>query len=227
VAEGPARLHSVSLREQVLVYLRQGIVSGQIEPGEIYSTAALAEQLGVSNSPVREAMLTLVHQGLTETVRNRGFRIVALSREDRDEIYQLRRMLEVPAVVAIARGGTAKDHEARLRELADGIVRSEAAKDVNEYLELDRAFHLELVGLGDNPRLTALVEELRDQTRRYATRALAERGGLAKAAKEHLALLDAVVAGDAERAAELMHRHLDNAEAEWGWASSEDPTATD
>lgn len=216
MGESPAQLHSVSLREQVLVYLRQGIVSGQIAPGEIYSASALAEQLGVSNSPVREAMLTLVHQGLTETVRNRGFRVIPLSRQDHDEIFQLRRMLETPAVVSVARNGAAASHEARLHELADCIMRAEAERDITGYLEFDRAFHLELVGLNDNPRLTAVVEELRDQTRRYAVRALADSGELTSSAAEHLALLDAVVSGDVDRTAELMRRHLDNADDEWG-----------
>jgi DNA-binding GntR family transcriptional regulator len=216
VGEGPARLQSVSLREQVLVYLRHGIISGEITPGEIYSTSTLAEQLGVSNSPVREAMLTLVHQGLTETVRNRGFRVVALSQEDRDEIFQLRAMLEVPAVAGLARDHVVGAHEARLRELAAGIVRAEASKDIDGYFELDRTFHLELLALAGNPRLTAIVEELRDQTRRYATRELAESGALTTAAKEHIAILDAVLAGDAGRAGDLMRGHLGNAEAEWG-----------
>ena len=67
-------LRRVSLREQALDVVRQALVSGEIKPGDIYSAAALAERLGVSNSPVREAMLTLVHEGLLEAVPNRGFR---------------------------------------------------------------------------------------------------------------------------------------------------------
>ena len=88
-----ATLKQPSLRDQALRVIREGMVSGELEPGGIYSATALATQLGVSASPVREAMLTLVNQGLMEAVRNRGFRVLPLDDEDRREIYEMRCLL--------------------------------------------------------------------------------------------------------------------------------------
>jgi DNA-binding transcriptional MocR family regulator len=80
-----ASLQRTSLRDQALAAIRHALVSGQIVPGVVYSASALAAELGVSNSPVREAMLALVDDGLMEVVPNRGYRPVALSAADTAE----------------------------------------------------------------------------------------------------------------------------------------------
>lgn len=219
----PSHLQQVSLREQALAYIRQGMATGELQPGEIYSAAALALKLGVSNSPVREAMLHLVQQGLMETVRNRGFRIVPLSDKDRWNIYQLRMDLEVPAMGRLAEGGLVTGRELEFRELADGIVASEAAGDMVGYLENDRRFHLGLIALLDNPQLTAIVENLRDKTRLYGVRALSERGLLAASAAEHEPILDAVAAGDRALAERLTRAHLQHIQLDWSGKTDSKP----
>src|SRR6185437_10338966 len=96
------QLRQTNLRDQALAVLKLRLVSGDLAPGEIYSAASLAAELGVSNSPVREAMLTLVNQSLMETVRNRGFRVVPLSDKERRNIYDLRLLVEIPSMVRLA-----------------------------------------------------------------------------------------------------------------------------
>ncbi len=208
------RLAHVSLREQALVIVRQAIVSGEIGPNEIYSASALASRLGVSNSPVREAMLTLVNQGILEPVRNRGFRIVPISEHDLDEIGEMRRMLEVPAVVALIDRAGDEDIEA-LRPVAAEIESAARTGDVALFLETDRRFHLSLLELGGNTRLVETVAQLRDQTRLYGVSSLAEKGVLQQTAPEHFELLDAVLARDPARAEAVMTRHLDHVRGEW------------
>ena len=127
-------LRRISLREQALDVMRQALVAGEIKPGDIYSAAALAERLGVSNSPVREAMLTLVHEGLMEAVPNRGFRVVPMSHADLDEVYQLRLMVEVPAMIQLAERGIRAERK-RSTELAAEIERAAADRDVIRFLE--------------------------------------------------------------------------------------------
>ncbi|WP_016907322.1 GntR family transcriptional regulator [Streptomyces xiaopingdaonensis] len=204
----------MSLREQALVIVRQAIVSGEIGPDEIYSASALASRLGVSNSPVREAMLTLVNQGILEPVRNRGFRIVPISEHDLDEIGEMRRMLEVPAVVALIDRARDEDIEA-LRPVAAEIEAAARTGDVALFLETDRRFHLSLLELGSNTRLVETVAQLRDQTRLYGVSTLAEQGILQQTAPEHFQLLDAVLARDPARAEAVMTRHLDHIRGEW------------
>ena len=92
-----------SYREGVVEVLRAALVSGQMKPGRLYSAPTLAGQLGVSATPVREAMSELAAQGMVEVVRNRGFRVRELSDVELDEITQLRQLIEVPTTAALAR----------------------------------------------------------------------------------------------------------------------------
>src|SRR6185312_16792620 len=92
----------MSLRQQVTEALRGAVVSGVMEPGELYSAPNLAAMLGVSATPVREAMLDLAKEGLIEAVRNKGFRVIELTDAELDQLTELRSLLEVPTVAAIA-----------------------------------------------------------------------------------------------------------------------------
>ena len=207
-------LRRISLREQALDVMRQALVAGEIKPGDIYSAAALAERLGVSNSPVREAMLTLVHEGLMEAVPNRGFRVVPMSDADLDEVYQLRLMVEVPAMIQLAERGIRAERK-RLTEFAAEIERAAADRDVIRFLEADRAFHLELLGLLDNRRLMLIVANLRDQTRLYGLQALAQQDKLRGSAAEHRKLLAAIASGDTQRVDLLTRAHLEHTRRDW------------
>src|SRR5579875_2115176 len=87
-----------NLREEAVEVLRAAILGGELEPGSIHSAVSLAEQLGVSPTPVREAMLQLARSGLVEVLPNRGFRVTVVDDRDLDEVAELRLMLEVPAM---------------------------------------------------------------------------------------------------------------------------------
>jgi DNA-binding GntR family transcriptional regulator len=215
VCPAPTHLQHVSLREQAVTVIRQGLITGDIVPGEIYSASALAEQLGVSNSPVREAMLALVNEGLMEVVRNRGFRVVPLTDVDRQNIYDLRVMLEVPAMRNVAERGVDDSEVAGFRDLAQQVTESARNGDLVGYLEADRRLHLGLIELLGNKRLTSLVERLRDQTRLYGLKDLSEHGLLQASAEEHLPILEAVANGNAQLAEELTTAHLEHIQGDW------------
>lgn len=205
---------SESLRDGALRILRNAIVSGEIRTGELYSATALARQLGISASPVREAMLTLVNDGILEAVRNRGFRIVPLDDRDLDEIVDLRVMLEVPAVRRLA-DADITDSLPRLHQLATSIEDAGARGDIDGFLAADREFHLSLLSLTQNGRLVELVARLRDQTRLYGLNALADRGLLDATAAEHHRILDALRDGDGTAVERLMTDHLAHIKREW------------
>ncbi|HXB46258.1 MAG TPA: GntR family transcriptional regulator [Streptosporangiaceae bacterium] len=207
-------LRRTSLRDQVLRAIRNGLVTGQIVPGVVYSAAALASELGVSNSPVREAMLALVDEGLMEVVPNRGYRPVTLTAADTAEIIQLRELLEVPAVGLAAEGDISEVHAA-LENLVGVIEQTAAAGDIAGNLDADREFHLLLAGAGGNRRLASLVASLRDQARLYNLRHLAESGELRASAAEHRPLLQAVASGDGPLAERLMRAHLGHLTTDW------------
>jgi DNA-binding GntR family transcriptional regulator len=207
-------LTTANLRGQAVEMLRASIVAGELEPGEIYSAPALAERLGVSATPVREAMLDLANDGLVEPVRNRGFRVVVVDEDALDEISELRQMLEVPAVAkVVARAG---DEElAALFAKVDRIEAAAVRSDAAEFLFADRDFHLSLLILGGNARLVRLVGQLRNQTRLAGIKVLAESGQLMASALEHRPILEAVCRRDAELAQRLMSAHLDHTRELW------------
>lgn len=209
-----ASLRRTSLRDQALSALRQGLITGDLVPGEVYSAASLAAEFGVSTSPVREAMLALVDEGLLEALPNRGFRVCSFTEQDFAEIFELRMMLEVPGVGRAAELGVG-EHEERLRQLVDVIERTAEEGDLAGNLRADRDFHLILLEATGNRRLADSVACLRDQTRLYNLRTLAAGGDLRESAAEHRPLLEAVLRGDRARAEELMRRHLSHVPGDW------------
>jgi DNA-binding GntR family transcriptional regulator len=207
-------LTTANLRGQAVEMLRASIVAGELEPGEIYSAPALAERLGVSATPVREAMLDLANDGLVQPIRNRGFRVVVVDEDALDEISELRQMLEVPAMAkVVAHAGD--DELAALFEKVDRIEVAAARSDAAEFLFADRDFHLGLLILAGNTRLVRLVGQLRNQTRLAGIKVLAESGQLMASALEHRPILEAVCRRDAELAQGLMRAHLDHTRELW------------
>ncbi|WP_181788332.1 GntR family transcriptional regulator [Streptomyces phytophilus] len=208
------RLRPVSLREQAREALRARIVLGQIEPGEVRSVIGLAEELGVSITPVREAVMDLANHGMVEVIRNRGFRVPRLGEHDLDEIFHLRTLLEAPAMADVVRvldGAPVP----RFRRLAEEITAAARDGDLPVFLDKDRQFHLGLLELLGNGRLVVMVARLRDQARMQGLRKLAAQGGLTQSGEEHIALVDAIEAGEGERAVELMRAHLAHSRGIW------------
>ena len=202
------------LRDQVAHALRAALISGELRPGEVYSAPGLAEDFGISATPVREAMLDLAREGLVEPVRNKGFRVTEVNERDLDQYTEIRALIEIPTVGRITRSAAREDLEA-LRPVAEEIVRAAREHDLIGYLEADRQFHLSLLALSGNERLVETVGDLRKRSRLYGLTALDERGGLIPSAEEHLELLDLMLAGDAKGAEACMARHLGHVRSLW------------
>ncbi len=195
--------------------IRMRIVTGEIAAGEIYSAPALAAVLGVSATPIREAMLELTADGLVEAVPNRGFRVVELSQHDLDEIFELRLMLEVPAAEESARRGISPADQARFLEMAELIEKRAQDGDTVGFLAADRDFHLGLIATLGNSRLVDIVSRLRDQARLYGLPMLAQRGELRESAREHRELLEAICRQDAAAVAAVAVHHLEHTRGIW------------
>jgi DNA-binding GntR family transcriptional regulator len=203
-----------SVRSQVIRALRAALVAGQMRPGEVYSAPALAARFGVSATPVREAMLELVKEGLVLTVPNKGFRVRELADRELDEITEIRLLLEAPTTAKLAGRVGAADLD-RLRPMAHGLVDVAAAKDLIGYIEQDRQFHLELLALAGNAHLVTLVGELRARSRLYGLAPLAESGELATSAGEHVEMLRLIEAGDRRGLERLMRVHIGHVRGSW------------
>jgi DNA-binding GntR family transcriptional regulator len=207
-------IRRTNLREEALAVLRAAILGGQLAPGSIHSAVSIAGPLGVSATPVREAMLELVKAELLEVLPNRGFRVTVIDEQDLDEICTLRLMLEVPAIAVVIERAS----DASLSELGPRLAELEAAAangDVPAFLLADRAFHLELLGLAGSPRLVRIVAELRDQTRIVGMQSLAAAETLEATAAEHRPILEAVQARDVSAAQRLMRIHIEQIRGTW------------
>ena len=205
---------TTSLRQRIADSLRASLITGEMEIGTVYSVPNIAEQFGVSITPVREAMLDLANEGLVEPVRNKGFRVRELSAAELDHILQVRLMLE-PAAAAQLAGKLTPQQIAELRRRADAIVMAARRKDVHAYVTRDRDFHGYLLELTVNETLVKLVLTLRDQSRLLGLRHLASQGLLADTTHEHHDMIDAIEAGDAKRVKGIVEMHLKHVRSEW------------
>lgn len=208
------QFEKVSLREQVSRALRAAIISGELEPGAVYSAPALGARFGVSATPVREAMLDLVRENLVTTVPNKGFRVTTMDEADLDEITELRMLIEPPLAARVTPLIPAEDMP-MLRDMAQAIVEGAIAGDLVAYTESDRAFHLRLLDYAGNRRVSALIADLRAHTRLYGLASLHESGELEVSAREHHAILDAIDARDQQEVERLMSLHLSQTRGRW------------
>ena len=197
---------AVSLRDRVLERVRSDIVSGRSGPGAMYSAPALATELGVSTTPVREALLELSNRGMIVPMRNRGFKVKASSLDDLENLFEMRELLERFAVVNVAESGL-KDPE-ELTDLADDVAETVKSQDVRGYLEADRAFHAAFVSRAGNARLTKMVMSLRDDMRLFGIDSAEGEERQRASVEEHYELIKLAVQGDAVAIAPLITRHI-------------------
>ncbi len=196
---------TVGLTEQALEEVRRAIIEGRLPAGSLTSVRALSDALGISRTPVREALVDLAKTGMVSFERNRGVRIVDSQGHDIQEIFQLRRMLEIPAMLEAVPRFQTKQTKALGRELA--AMRSHL-DDERQFMLHDRAFHrlpLEVIG---NGRMIAILESLRDQTRVRNLSTVGRSRDLRAIVAEHKAIYDAVRHGHPREAAQAMERHL-------------------
>lgn len=198
-----------SVRDQVLAALRSALVTGELEPGVVYSAPALAERFGVSATPVREAMQLLASEGAVEAMPNRGFLVTERSTRECAELAEVRALIEVPVMLRLARTVPA-DHWEPLRPYAEATVAAAALGDRAGYAEADRAFHRAVLELSGNRQIVAVADELhrRAQWPVTARRTGAVRAELIADATEHARLLDALLTGDLRTAESLVRKHV-------------------
>jgi DNA-binding GntR family transcriptional regulator len=222
MSPGGIKLQASSLRDQALRVIRARIISGAMRPGQLYALGATASELGVSVTPVREAVLELARERLVELARNRGFRVREMTERELNEIVEFRKIIEVGAVRLVAQRKLL-DQASELQELARATEKYAAAGDWVGFLDSDRDFHLGIMGHLENERLLQVVGSLRDQSRLYGLDYVAGTESLLQSTREHAALLNAIIAGHDDEAATIMDRHLQHARGIW--AGKAEPAA--
>lgn len=189
--------------------LRESILSAQMQPGVIYNEKVLANDLGISRTPVREALLELASQGLVTFLPRKGIVVNEFTNGDIEEIFELRKAIELAAVEKIAKTATVTEL-ARLEKNVAAQRKAAKAKNLQEYMELDRSFHMLFSELTGNRRLLQIMQNIRDLVHLMGLRALAkQKGRVEEVLEEHEKVVAAVRQGNAVEARRLMEQHLD------------------
>lgn len=197
--------------ERAYARVREMVLTGQLEPGAVLNQAVLARQIGISTTPLREALRRLAQQGLVELGAHRDARVAPLDAAEARDLVELRQDLDPLAAGLAAQRRTAAD----LAEMADSLARLESLPEDPSPAQLagHRRFHAALYRASHNAVLVQTLDGLWDKTDRYRRHAL--RAGrtdeeVAQRAEEHRLLVEAVSDRDAAAATELMRRHVES-----------------
>lgn len=188
--------------------LRDLILTAKLPAGSNHLESELAERLGMSRTPVREATLILEAQGLLEVRPRKGVKILPLSSSDMRDIYDILTELESLSAERAAEIGYEEKNLSKLAESIDRMETALAEEDREAWAEADEAFHTELVRLGGNARVINVVSMFNDQVRRARAVTLYIRPLPLKSNEDHKKLYDAIKLGDAlgARAIHTAHR---------------------
>jgi DNA-binding GntR family transcriptional regulator len=194
------------LRQQVYDSLEELIIFGTLEPGEHLVEADLAERLGVSRIPVREALQLLHSNGWVELRPRQGAFVHRPTLQEVDEAFRVRTLLEVESARIAAKHAT-KDSVRELRRTSRAGAKALAAGNEKDLVRLNSAFHAQITALADNRVLAEMIGRLDKRIRWYFAPVARARG--IESWKEHDELIDALEAGDSRRAARTMRKHAE------------------
>jgi DNA-binding GntR family transcriptional regulator len=206
VIENVARQYQ-TLRELAYASVRHAILTGEFAPGELLREHDLAGRLGVSKTPVREALRQLEREGLAVSAPHKGVVAVGLSQREVYEIYEMRSALE-PLAASLAAARLTDAGAARLRESLAPMNAAAEAKDHDALRVLNVRFHATLYDLAGNARLRRTLLDLQDYVETTRTVEWSVPGGFERNHEQHVAIGEAVLARRAETAEALMRDHL-------------------
>lgn len=187
--------------------IRAAIVEGDFAPRQRLVEADLSEQFGASRAAVRTALVQLTSEGLVERVQNRGARVRAVSRAEAIEITEVRMAVEGLCAAKAAARLTDVDRD-QLRGIGTAMRAAVAAGDLLGYSELNKQLHALVRALGGQATARAVLERLRGQNVRHQFRLAVQPGRPAVSLPQHLEIIEALCAGDPERAEAAVRRHL-------------------
>lgn len=205
--------HPLSVRERTYLHLRQRLLAGDYAPGERLTEEAIASGLGVSRTPVREALHKLELEGLVEPAGARGFKVPADSTSAMNELFELRGVMEGHALACLVSIIT----EPTLIELRELVALSEdacRAGDLDQVFHYNTQFHDRLYGVlaEERPRLHGLIEDMRDYVVRYRKNTLITKASAVRSVEGHKKILLALELGDRNLCEQLMRNHVKEAQ---------------
>lgn len=187
--------------------LKADILSNTLPPGFQAPEPEIAARLGMSRTPVREALIRLQADGLVELVPRRGARVLPVQASDMAEIYDILTVLEPHAAAELARRGPSASELAPLEQATSDMEAALAKDDLDHWAESDDRFHRTLLELHGNQRLSAIAASLSDQAHRARMITLRMREKPVQSTADHRGILDCLHRGDAEQVHLLFSQH--------------------
>ena len=201
----PPRLAEGALYERVAERVRERILAHSLSPGSWIDEQALTAELGISRTPLREALKVLAAEGLVTMKLRRGAYVTEVSERDLAEVFHLLSLLESDAAAAVAREAS----DAQLAELAALHQHLEqAVGDRDAFFAANEAFHMRLLELAGNRWRNQVVGDLRKVMKLYRHHSLFKQGRLEASLKEHRRIMAALKARNATLVQQLMQQHL-------------------
>lgn len=208
----PIKLDSYKpLREVVSETLREAIINGILQPGERLMEIQLAEELGVSRTPIREAVRKLELEGFVVMIPRRGTYVADLSLKDINEVFEIRTALDVLAAGLAVERITGEELE-ELERLLVHIGEYIEKQNMDKLIEADSQFHDLLYQASRNDRLVGIINNLREQLTRLRSISSVYPGRMKNTWEEHRRLLEAIAQRNAELAMQIAREHMENAE---------------
>ena len=201
------RIAPTALYLEVAERLRQRIFAHELTPGDWIDEQNLAEQYGISRTPLREALKVLASEGLVELRPRRGCYVTEISRQDLDDIFPLMAMLEGRCAfiaVQLAKPADIRD----LKAIHEKLELAAKESRIDAFFEANQAFHKQIQELAANRWMLSVIHDLRKVLKVSRLHSLSLEGRLQQSLDEHRAIMAAITAGDALKAETLMHDHL-------------------
>ena len=200
------------LRDVVFETLRDAIITQVLKPGERLMEIQLADEMGVSRTPVREAIRKLELEGLVVMVPRKGAYVAGVSMKDIHEVYEVRSALEMLAVSLAAERITDEELDALERQVLRESEAEESGENLDNIIYIDSTFHDIIYQAAHNQRLVQFVNILQEQLQRFRAASLARPGRSKTALEEHKQIVEALSERNGELASRLAREHIENAE---------------
>jgi len=184
------------------------IVDGELGAGERINEVHLSQHLGVSRTPLREALTRLAHEGALDTIPHIGHFVRPLTVDEVEQLYQIRPLLD-PEALRMA-GLPSKEKIEQLRDLNESIA---AAKDIDEVINADNEWHMELLSACPNRILIDLIKQFIRRTHRYEVALMRERGNILTATTNHRSIIAALKRRDLDAACNALRANLESGRA--------------
>lgn len=195
------------LRDVVFNTLREAILKGELQPGERLMEIQLAKKLGVSRTPIREAIRMLEQEGLAITTPRKGAEVAGMTLKDMEDVLEVREALdELAAKAACVR--MSEEGLEKLRQMKEEFVQSMKSGDVKQIAEADVRFHDVIYQATDNTRLVTLLSNIRQQMYRYRVEYLKNEENYPALIQEHEDIVQAIEERNQELVAQAMNRHV-------------------